>query len=348
MSTESAAPELAPAEEATDTDAMGAIWDRLNAEEAPEPADDKAAPEPVADGETDEGEAAADGHDAADDQAAEGGDDAADAEPVEAAPADLPKALRDHWKDIPKEAREAFTERHRDLSNRYREARRVEQAAKPTYDVLVEAVQKLPTLKAMKPEDVARDVFKMAQVQDALVRDPVQTILKIAQDYGAFEALQETFRSGQIQRAQGRRPQDAPNPADIERLVERRAAAIVEQQLAQREGRSIIEEFTSRPHWKAVEPAIPAMIDVARMQLGENASHKALLGQAYEMAVRSMNLAAEEPASATKPEPVSDPEKVQQQARARSVNVRSTKTGNPKPLTERQAMELVWERAMNK
>lgn len=328
-----ASPDAGAPAEASDDALMGAIWDKLNGDAAPSEAPEEEAPaEDAAEDAT------------AEEAEAEAPEPEAEAQPeIAPPPSDLPAAIKDAWKDIPEAARDAFVRSQRDMSAKLADAGRVAKAAKPTFDVLVRAAKEIPTLANMTPEAIAEDVFRMAQIQDSLARDPVRTLLGVANDYGALDALKQAFATGQVPQ-----PQAPQRPAVDPKQIETMAEAAARRALAQSESERLVQTFaTGREHWSEVEPLIPSLIPAARRTLGESASAQDVLDRAYDMAVhahpelRAKVMQAPQQAPATP-----DPAKVEAARKAKSVNVTSRTNGKPKPMTERQAMEAVWDRHM--
>jgi hypothetical protein len=318
----------AVAETPAPDDEMGALFDKLTAdgidEEQPEveaPESEDAAPEPVAE---------------------------TVPEPVEA-PADLPAGIKAKWADMPEEARDAVLSSHRDMSRKMADQGRIVQAAKPIYDVLVQAVQDIPTMANMTPAQIANDVFQMAKIQGELARDPVKTILGIAQQYGAIDGMraalagkapdqsqQNTIAMQQEIRRLQAQVQQFADPA----LIERRISAT----MATKDVEGVVASYAaSKPFWAEAESAIPAMIPLAKARLGDEASHKDILDAAYDMAIHAdPALRAKATTAATAPV-VADPARVAAQVRAKSVNVTSRPAGD-KPLTDHQVYSRIWDK----
>jgi hypothetical protein len=320
MTEETAAPvEGTAAPETSETDQMAAIWDKYSGEieaETPEEQPVEAKPEPQP-----ETTLAA----------------------IEA-PTDLPAAVKAKWADIPEEAREAVLASHRAMAGKLTEQGRVTQAAKPVYDVLVQAAREIPSMQDMTPAQIAQDVFQMARVQGMLNTDPVGTLLQIAQEHNALDALAARF-SGQapqadtglakhIQALQAQIAQLA-DPATVDRRVE--------QTLTQREISRTVEEYASaKEHWADVEPILPQFIEIATQGQGNGASPKDILDAAYDMAIHAIPaLRAKVTAAAA---PATDPRLTAAQMKAKSVNVVSRPSGQGRELSERETMGAIWDK----
>lgn len=312
---------------ASETDQMGAIWDKLTAEAEPEAAETvEEAPK-------------------AEETAPETPEEPSLA--ASEAPTDLPASIKAKWAEIPEAARDAVLQSHRELAAKLTEQGRITKAAKPVYDVLVQAAREIPSMQNMKVADIAQDVFQLAQVQGMLQADPVGTLLQIAQEHGAIEALAArltgqaapaaipaTALTKQIQALQAQIAQLA-DPS----LVDRR----VQQTLAEREISRTVEQYAaSKEHWAAVEPVLPQFIELAQQGQGDGASAQDILDAAYDMAIHAIPaLRAKVTAAAA---PATDPRLTAAQMKAKSVNVVSRPSSAPRQMTERQAMEAVWDK----
>jgi hypothetical protein len=319
---EAAAPQVieAPSDDA----AMDAIWERMNGDNLdPEPGEEQG-PEP---------EKAAD-------QALE---------PVVTTPPDLPMGIKDKWAEIPESAREAVLSSHRDLSRKLADQGRVVQASKPVFDVLVRAAQEIPSMADMTPAAIAEDVFAMAQIQGNLATDPVRTILGIAQQYGAIEALRQVFsgqapdQNAQASQAMMRELQQMRN--QLQQISDPNAIEHrVEQTLATRDTERMVGEYAKqREYWGAVEPMIPGLIPIVQQRLGDGASNEDVLNAAYEMALYADPDLRAKAIAAAKAPAQPDPARTAAQMKAKSVNITSRPT-KAEPMTEDQAWDAIWRK----
>ena len=332
-----AAVEQTPAPISED-DALAAVWDRATAdgvEEAAEAPDSEAA-------EAIEAESAP-----ADAEDAEAAPEAAP-EPVEA-PSDLPASIKAKWADMPAEAQEAVLASHRDLSRKLADQGRVVQAVKPIQDVLVQAINELPTLRNMTPQQVAQDMFQMVRIQAQMGNDPVKTLVGIAQQYGATEGLRAALggqaapESAQVNMALVQEVrqlraqlQQVADPGAIEaRVAETIAGKEVE--------RMVMDYATSKPLWNDAEPIIAQMIPLAQQKLGSGASQKDILDAAYDMAIHADPALRVKAATAAKAPAQPAPELRAAQMKAKAVNIVS-RPGQGKPLSEDQALSAVWDK----
>lgn len=270
--------------------------------------------------------------------------------PVSDAPADLPAAIKAKWGELPPETREAVASSHREMGRKLADQGRLVQGLKPIQDVLTQAIREIPTMRDMKPADVARDVFQMAKISGELKRDPVKTLIGIAQGAGALDGLRQAL-SGQppapaaqqnVQlvneiAALKKKLAEIADPASFERQVS--------QTLANRETSSFVTSFAAekQENWTTVEPYIPAMIPLAKQRLGQSASPKDVLSEAYDMAIHAHpELRAKIAAAAVAPAHA-DPGKTAAQMKAKSVNVTSRPSA-PQTMTEDQQMRAIWRK----
>ena len=339
----------------SEDDAMAAVWDKLNSatDEAEQVEPEKVEPEQQepTDGLQQEEKAAEVTEDAPEVETAEEAEtEEQESEEKPEAPTDLPASVRAKWGDMPEDAREAVLASHRDLNRRMADQGRVVQVAKPVYDVLVQAASEIPTLKDMTPAQIAGDVFKMAQIQGQLAQDPVQTLLGIAKQYGAIDAIKQAV-SGQGQTDAAR--ENVALMQEIRQLraqIERTGSPDafeerINQTLTVRETERMVSEYAGqKEYWSDVEPVIPQMIPIAQQRLGEGASPKDVLDAAYDMAIHAIpDLRAKaKPAVPTPATP--DPARTAAQLKAKSVNVKSTSSGKPKPQTEEERLAAVWDK----
>ena len=321
MSEQNAAVDETPADE---TDALGAIYDKLTAESPVEETEQTPAP-------------------------AETAQEVPAAEAVEEAPTDIPAALRQHWGAIPKEARDAALSWQRDAGRKLAEQGRLVNGVKPVVDVLNRAVREIPSLSKMKPEEVARDVFEGAKMVAAIRANPVPNILNLAKQHGALDALKAHLAGQPAETGQ----QTVQLMQEVRALKQQLAAATdpnrttqaVSQILAQRDTENFVTSFAAekQENWAQVEPFIPNMIPLAKRSLGESASAQDVLAMAYDMAVYAHpDLRAKTLAAAQAPAG-SDPARTAAQRAAKSVNVTS-QPGKPAPVSEKAAMAAVWDK----
>ncbi len=311
----------------TDDDVMERIWSENNPDEAPE-AEAVETPEP------------------------EPAPEQPEPEPeVEAAPTSLPGPIKDKWADIPQEARDAISKSHTELTTRLGEQGRLMQGIRPIQEVLNGAIEKFPALKDSKPEDVAREVFRLAEYEQKFTEKPVETIMSLIKEKGLEQQVAQAF-SGQpapegtsqiqslqqhIKELQGHIKQITDPEYLREQVTNITSSASMEQQ--------VYKFAETADHWSDVEPHMPMAIQFTMAKLGEGAAAEAVLSEAYELAVSQFVPEAKAKPQAAEPaaQPV-DPEKTQAQLKAKSVNVQSKSSGKVRDKTEREIMEAVWNK----
>lgn len=325
------AQEAAPVEISQEAE-LGAVFDKLN--EAPQ--EDAPTEQP----ETEE---------VVEVEAVEEPETAPAVEEVEV-PSGLPVELREKWKAIPEEAREAILKDRDGLHRKLSDMGRQVQGIAPIRESLVKAVEKFPFLADLKPQDVAAQVFQLAEVGQRMRENPGATLAHLAKQHGAEKALLQHL-SGQnvtpdaqyVTKLQGhiaQLEQKLARVADPEYLSQQITQVTTQQQVV-----SSVNEFAqSSDHWAEVEDHIPAYIPIAKAKLGEGAAPQALLKFAYEKAVQDfVAKAPAPPAEEATADP--DPERTAKALKAVSVNVNGKSTGKPKPLTEEEELSRAFDRA---
>jgi hypothetical protein len=268
------------------------------------------------------------------------------------APSDLPAAIRAKWAALDDETRSAFASTHREMGRKLAEQGRLVQGVKPVVDVLQQAIQQLPSLKDMRPEDVARDVFKTAQISDQLRRDPVNTLLGIAKQAGALDGLKQALSGERPNEAAQEKMQLMQEIRALKEQISQQSRAVdpaamtqhIDTVIRQRDTLNFVQQFAAeKENWQTVEPYIPAMIPLAQQTLGESASPKDVLSQAYDMAIHAHpELRAKLQAAAPAPAQT-DPQVTASARKAKSVNITGKPTSKPQ-LSERDAMAEVYRK----
>lgn len=321
--------------ETTLDDDLSAAWDRANGAEDPkeELPQDEAAVEP----ENEEN--------AAPETVEE------PAEEVEF-PSDLPGGLRDHWKDIPKAARDAIAASQLEMSNKYSTANRELAAFRPIRGALEQAIQSHPAIANMRPEEVAADIPRLVKIGRDLNENPVQTLLGFAQQKGVLDQLAQALTG---QEAQG--GNEAALMREIAGLKQQISGManpdMMRQQFDSMYRTATVEQEVMKfageaEDWGEVEQYIPQTIPLAQNKLGEGASARSVLEEAHKMAIQLFM-----PAKAPKPAPVEeavaevDPEQVQKAQNAKSVNVKAKSNGKARAATLDDELSAIWDKAVS-
>ena len=265
-------------------------------------------------------------------------------------PSGLPVELREKWKAIPKEARDAILKDRDGLHRKLSDMGRQVQGIAPIRESLVKAVERFPFLAEMKPQDVAAQVFQLAEMGQKIRENPGQVLATLAKQHGAEKALLQHLSGQQvtpdaqyttkllnhIQQLE----QKLARVADPEYLSQQISQITTQQQVV-----SLVNEFASQAeNWSEVEAHIPAYIGIAKAKLGEDAAAKAVIEFAYEKAVQDfVEKAPSQPAVEAQADP--DPDRTAKALKAVSVNVTGKSTGKPKPLTMEEELSRVYDRA---
>lgn len=330
-------PQEAPETPMSEDDMLSAAFDKL--QEEPEE-DETPDPAPVEEVEASEAE--------------EEPETAEAVEDVEPAPSDLPRGVRDAWKDIPESAREALTQSHREMTAKLGEQGRMMQGIAPIRDVLTEAVKTMPHLADMTPQQVARDVFQLAELSQDFRKDPVNTLVGYAKQHGIEGQLAAALNGQEI-------TQETQQVANLNNQI-RHLQNKIEQMSDPEYLRSQVNQYTNETqvvdavtqfaqtaeHWETVENHMPAAIQFTQAKLGEGASTQDVLSQAYELAVSQFvpNQKAK-PQDAPEVSETVNPEKTKAQIRAKSVNVKSTPVSKAKPVSEDELLSQTFDKLQN-
>lgn len=304
-------------------DDLSAAYDRLTGEPAPEQPKPDAEPEP----------------------------EQAEPDPV---PTDIPVALQKHWAKMDPEAREAIVTSQREMSRKLSEMGRVASGLEPIKSVLVKAAQELPALSAMRPDQVAQEVMQLAKISQQFSEKPIETLIGLAQQHGMVDALRQAL---------GGQPQEAQHAAALQneiRALKQQLSRVVdpaffrEQVSAATQQERVMGDVQAfaqaAEHWADVESHIPKVIPLVRDRLGESASAKDVLSQAYDLALQIYMPEAKAKAKAAADEAAltPDPDRAKAALKAKSVNVTGQPGGAGRALTEDEALGAVYDRVTRK
>lgn len=327
---EALAPDIteAPKEPEFNEDAaLGAIFDKNEAPEEPvsEPVEEKPAPEePAAEKPTEE----------------------TVSEDVDV-PSDLPKPIREKWKDLPEDVRRSFLDSQREMSRKLGDNGRLMQGLKPIQDTLVEAVSKFPTLKDMSPAEVAKRTFALAELDNKMRTDPDAGAKQLAEAYPDLARAVASHIGGQPQ-SQNLLAQANQRIEHLERQLKQVAnPEYLREQFStfsqETSVQSQVENFArTAEHWAEVENSMPSAIAYVR-ETQPNASAEDVLKAAYDLEVRRLGKATPDNA-AVEAASVADPLKTEKALKAKSVNVRSQPSGKDRVKTEDELLDEVWRK----
>ena len=329
MSTEATAEALAPpveAEVSSEDAALEEVWEKLNSPEVDEPAvEPVAVEEPAEEGASVEPQAPEEAK-----------------APDPEAPSELPKAVREHWKDIPAEARDAFANSQQEMSRKLSDQGRQVHALGPMRDALVEMVQDIPQLKDMPPADVLRHMTEFRNnVIKPLETDPLRTIMQVAEQRGIMPQLRDALNGEQPSQAS-----DAFKQLHEQNQILRRELTNINDRIASVERTPVQDQVTGFAekvdHWADVEDVMPIYISTVKAEKPE-ASTADVLQEAYDLAVMRRGLQKPAPESTTTVDAVADAERTERALKASEVNVSGAPSAET-PLTEDQILNKVWRK----
>lgn len=348
MSIEATAEALAPdtampvdapveANEVSEDSAMEALFDSISDGdiETDEPEADQPEPKPAEAGEEEaEGDAV---------KAEEGGDTLKPAE----APSDVPYSIKQHWADIPESARAAILDSQREMSRKLADQGRQVQGIAPIRDVLTQAVQELPALANMRPEQAAQEIMQLAKLSNDFTARPVETLMGYIQHHGLGDQMARAL-AGQ---PMGNQPNMAKEIQRLERELQRVSdpefqRSTFEQFNTQAQVQNSVTEFASTAeHWGAVEDHMPAAIQYVQATLGD-ASPQDVLTKAYELAVSQFvpDAKAKQESATDKAAPTADPERSKAALKAKSANVQSRSSGKSRTMTEDELLASTFDK----
>ena len=284
------------------------------------------------------------------------------AEPVQKVevPSEVPKYLKERWKNFDEDTRKdlltTYREQNSKLAEQGREVaeqRRMVQGIAPIRDVLVQAVKEFPALASMKPEDVGREVFELVKISAQFRDSPVDAILGLVEKHQLTDALKEKLGSGTVSdsartihalQQEIKALKDGVSQFQNPEYLQSQVMTVVEQSRLATELQNFAQ---SKEHWGAVEGSMPAAIQFARAQLGQDASAMDVVARAYDLAVSQIvpeSRASAEVAQATQ-QP--DPAKAEAAKKAKQVNVSGGQTGSAREPSEDELLRAVYRKAQN-
>lgn len=260
-------------------------------------------------------------------------------------PSELPASVKAEWANMTPAMQEAVKSSHIDMGRRMTEMGRVVQGAKPVYDVLIEAARTIPTMENLTPAQIAKDVFTTAQMLGAMRTNPVETLLQVAQQYGALDGLvarlqgQPVNNTGSQMAEENRQLRAHISQNYSEQAIQARIDQGIKQALDFQASEAMVDKYAGQQEfWGDVYPYIPQMIAIVQ-QNKPNASPQDVLAEAYDMAVHA-NPATRAKAAAKAP----DPALQKAQRVATSVNVKSVPNGKVRYASEDEALAAIWDK----
>lgn len=299
---------------------------------------------------------AAEGEQATESDGAEAAADAGEqdaAAAIQPAPEHLPQAIKAAWEKIPAEARTAITHWQAEVGRKFGEQGRMLQAVKPIADRLNEAVTKFEDFRGMTPDQLAQGALELAAVQSRLNRAPVDTLIEIAEHYGALDGLKARL-SGQAAPAEGQQVQQLNQTIrQLQQKVDElsdpnRVDEHISTSMQRRDAAKALDDFAKGKEFYAdVEDQLPAFIQMAWQVAGEGASMQDVLDTAYDMAVNAIPAVREKARAAeAKKAAQTDPKRTEAARKGQSVNVKSASNGKERPPSDEEAMASAYDRVM--
>lgn len=273
----------------------------------------------------------------------------------------LPKAVQAQWDNLPDEVRDSVARSHDEMAKKSMEAGRLAQGLGPIRDALQGAIRDLPELSDMTPQQLASDALELAKTRAQLRRDPVGTLLQVAQQTGALDGLRARLGGQQQGQQPAQGQQQGQLPPQVVQHIQRLEKQVrelsnpdiirgqVASTLAEQQAAASVEQWMSRKglseaSTQMLAPYVPHAMEAA----GAGASHTDILDLAYQMATRDLGLGA---ATQTAPAPQAQapaPAPLREGAlRAKSVNVTS-RGSDPRQPTEEESMLAAYRKAMNR
>ena len=267
----------------------------------------------------------------------------------QAAPASLPATWRqdmsDIWGSLSQEHRDRLGSWSQENYAKLSDMGRKISSYSDVQSVLDDMVQTYPDRfgqNGMKPTEAVKYLYQVQKDMDA---NPVETILQIAQRYEALPELAKRLGmntdGAQVQSLQGTIQElksqlaNMLSPDSINKQVSRA--------LTERETLAGVQKFAAeKPFYSEVEDDLPAFIEIAKGKM-QDANALEVLAEAYDMAVNAIPNVRQKVQAASKVASATD-SRANAAKRAASINVKSTAGSKPRPRTDEEAMGEVWDR----
>lgn len=261
--------------------------------------------------------------------------------------------LDDVWKAVPAEHQERVKTHFDDLHRRMSDQGRQLASLKPVADNLAEAAKVVPQFNGMAPQEITRRALELAAISVEMKRNPVDTLLKVAESTGSLALLKARLSGQEAPPAEQHIASLEQKIATLEnRLKEASDPKYIETHVSQAfEGRAAqdaVNQFASDPansFFADVEPHLPAFINIARETAQAGASAKDILKSAYDMAINAIPAIRTKAQAAAKPPVQLDPKRAEAAKKAASINVKSNATGGDAELSEQDALKAAYRRA---
>lgn len=277
---------------------------------------------------------------------------------VSAAPAHLPQAVKAEWAKLSPEGQTALATLTTEWDRKFGEQGKQLGMVKPIADKLTSAVQNVPEFKGMSAEQLADGAIYLASVQSALNKDPVNTILQVADTYGVLAALKAHLAGTEVPATDS-----GQLVARLEREIEGLRAEVKKtadpatvrsefsKAMAEKDAETLTQTFASgagKEYWADVEADLPTYIAEVLKKKGQGRPMADVLSDAYDMAinaipeVRAKVRASEAKATAANP----DPKRTEAARKAASINVKAAANGKDRVMSEEEALGAAYDRQM--
>ena len=319
-------PESAPDApvEQTEDEMMSEMFDKIQEDEDPDAPEKEASPE---------------GEEVPDEPQAE----------VEAAPSDLPHAVKEAWKDIPEGARESIVESQREMSRKLADQGRVMQGVNPIKDALIDISETVPAMMNMKPADIARELGALATMSQKFTAEPVQTMMGLIEKHGMGQAVFNALQG---------KPMQESNQGELHttiRQLQNQVAQLSDpeylsgqfNQFSTRESTlNDVTAFSAKSeYWDAVEDKMPMTIEYITSTMPQGTPAKDILKASYDLAVSQFvpDAKVTQKDNAKQAEVVADPQIVKSAIRAKK-NVNGAAPSKPRVRTEEELLSDTFDR----
>jgi len=259
----------------------------------------------------------------------------------------LLNSLDAEWSTLSPELQQKLTERSNELHSRMTDMGQQISRFKPLQEAAGEFAEYFNGNLTINGQSIspADGVRYLANIQRAMDRDPLPTLLSIADTYNLREELAKMF-GGQVQAVPAEQQVLLREIAELKQTIAgMQSPAKIEQVLEQRETDKEISRFASeKPLWNHVVSDLPFFIHKAKAQLGEGAGRLAVLDKAYTMAVEA-DPALRAQTQAAPRAAADDARKAEAAKRASSVNVTSTSSGKAREPSLDDELSAIWEKS---
>ena len=260
----------------------------------------------------------------------------------------LLNSLDAEWATLAPEVQQKLTERSNELHTRLSDMGKQVSTYKPLQEAASEFAEYFNgNLRGAdgNPINPADGIRYLANIQRQMDKQPLETLLSIADTYNLREQLAKAF-GGQVQSVPADQRILLDKIAGLEqRLSSVQSPAAIEEVLEKRDLQSEVSRFAaSKPLYAQVEADLPFFISKAKAQLGEHVGRTAILDKAYELAVQA-DPALRAQTQAAPAATNGNAAKAEAAKRATGINVTSTSSGKTKAPSLDDELGSIWDKA---